>query len=101
MKPVIFHEEAKAELGEAVAYYEQQRTGLGLDLLSAVEEGVLRIQQNPQWGAPYKDTTLRHVLVRRFPYVIFYTERSDFIWIVAVAHGRRRPDYWRRRASDR
>jgi toxin ParE1/3/4 len=38
----------------------------------------------------------RHPLVG-FPYQIFYTELEDAIWIAAVAHGRRRPDYWRRR----
>lgn len=36
MKPVIFHADAEAELCAAVAYYEQQRPGLGLDLQSEV-----------------------------------------------------------------
>lgn len=34
MKPVIIHSQARAELEEAMAFYEQQRAGLGLDLQS-------------------------------------------------------------------
>jgi hypothetical protein len=29
--------------------------------------------------------------------IAFYAELEEAIWIVAVAHGKRRPDYWRRR----
>jgi toxin ParE1/3/4 len=101
VKPAVFHEEATAELEEAVAYYEQRNRGLGLDLLSVVNETVLRIRQDPQLGARYKNTRLRHLVVRRFPYVLFYREYEDAIWVAAVAHGRRRPDYWRRRRRDR
>lgn len=97
MKPVIIHRKARAELDEAIAYYEQQRAGLGLALQSAVEQVTRRIQQNPQIGAPYKTTELRHYILQRFPYVIFYAELEEAIWVVAIAHGRRRPDYWRKR----
>jgi toxin ParE1/3/4 len=97
VKPVIIHSQARAELDEAMAFYEQQQAGLGLDLQRAVEQAIGRIQQHPQLGAPYKATELRHSIVRRFPYIIFYAELEEAIWIVAVAHGKRRPDYWRRR----
>lgn len=97
MKPILFLSEAQAELDEAVVYYERQKAGLGLDLLSAVERALRNIQANPAWGAFYKSTECRHFLVRRFPYVIFYVELEDAMWILAVAHGKRRPDYWRGR----
>ncbi len=100
MKPIFFHSRAKAELDEAVAYYERQKAGLGLDLLSAVEHAVRQIRRNPAFGALYKSTKYRHFLIRRFPYVVFYVELEDAIWILAVAHGKRRPDYWRRRRGE-
>ncbi len=53
MKPVLFHSGAREELDEAVAFYERQRPGLGLDLLSAVDRSIGAIQRNPQIGAPY------------------------------------------------
>ena len=97
MKPIIIHSKARVELEESIAYYEQQKTGLGLALQSAIEKAVGRIQQNPQIGALYKTTEFRHHVVQRFPYVVFYVVWDEVIWIVAIAHGKRRPDYWRRR----
>jgi toxin ParE1/3/4 len=101
VKPALFHAEATAELDEAITYYEQRELGLGLDFLSVVMESVLRIRRFPKLGARYKNTRMRHTVVRRFPYVLFYREYADVIWIAAVAHGKRRPDYWRRRKRDR
>jgi toxin ParE1/3/4 len=37
------------------------------------------------------------VLVRRFPFVVFYAEDEAAIRLIAVAHGRRRPGFWRKR----
>jgi toxin ParE1/3/4 len=37
---------------------------------------------------------LRKSSVRRFPYVVFYLDLEEYIWIAAVAHQRRRPGYW-------
>ena len=54
MKPVIIHSDAREELDSAIAYYEEQKAGLGLDFLSEVEEAVDKIQQNPNLGGSYK-----------------------------------------------
>ena len=97
MKPIIFHPDARAELCAAVAYYEQQRPGLGRDLQREVERTINRIQQHPQSFLQHDEAGLRKCFVRRFPYTIFYLEHADQIWIAAVAHQRRRPGYWRNR----
>lgn len=97
MKPVIIHSEAREELDSAIAYYEEQKAGLGLDFLSEVEEALSKIQQNANLGVTYKVFGLRRYVMQRFPFLIFYAEFEKFIWVVAIAHGKRRPDYWRRR----
>ena len=97
MKPLIIHSEARAELDSAIAYYEECKVGFGLDFLSEVEQYLGKIQQNPNLGALYKVSGLRRYVMQRFPFLIFYTEFEEFIWVVAIAHGKRRPDYWRRR----
>jgi toxin ParE1/3/4 len=97
VKPVRIHADAKAELEEAVAHYETQRRGLGLVFLSAFERAVVLIRENPPVGAHYKETLYRYFTLRRFPYVIYYLDLAEHMSIAAVAHGRRRPDYWRRR----
>ncbi|WP_250123979.1 type II toxin-antitoxin system RelE/ParE family toxin [Chroococcidiopsis sp. CCMEE 29] len=96
MKPVIIHSEAIEELDGAVAYDEDQKVGLGLDFLVEVEQALDKIQQNPNLGAVYKVTGLRRYVIQRFPFLIFYAELEEYIWVVAIAHGKRRPDYWRR-----
>ncbi|MDG2989762.1 type II toxin-antitoxin system RelE/ParE family toxin [Candidatus Synechococcus calcipolaris G9] len=97
MKPVILHSEAIEELDAGVAYYEDQKAGLGLDFLVEVEQALGRIQQNPNLGAVYKVTGLSRYVIQRFPFLVFYAELEDCIWVIAIAHGRRRPDYWRER----
>lgn len=97
MKPLIILNSATAELWEATAWYERQCSGLGGKFRSAVEDAVRRIHENPQAGSRYVATRFRYVLVRRFPYVVFYHEGAEVIRIMAVAHGRRKPGYWKNR----
>ena len=99
MKPVVLHDQAIAELEEAAAWYEQRRSGLDGEFRSAVEQAVQRIRENPQVGSRYGATRFRYVLVRRFPYIVFYSENNQLVRVVAVAHGRRRPGYWMNRGS--
>lgn len=97
MKPVIIHSRAREELDSAIAYYEEQKVGLGLNFLSELEQALGKIQQNPNLGEAYKVSGLRRYVMQRFPFLIFYAEFEEFIWVVAIAHAKRRPDYWRRR----
>lgn len=93
MKPVVLHDRARAELEEAAAWYQRQRPGLGEEFTAAVERAVERIRENPQAGSRYGATRFRYVLVRRFPYVVFYGESAQVVRVMAVAHGRRKPGY--------
>lgn len=93
MKPILFHSAATAELEAAVEFYDAERPGLGEALLTEVERAIGRIQDHPQIGAPHKESGFRHYVLRRFPYLLFYLELPQAIWIAAVAHGKRRPDY--------
>lgn len=97
MKPVVIHSLATQELEEALSFYEDQREGLGKGFLAEVERAAERLQYFPTSGAPYKDTPFRHTVLRRFPYILFYMELEEAIWIAAVAHARRRPGYWQDR----
>jgi toxin ParE1/3/4 len=101
VKPVIVHPLARTEWDKGIAYYEAQTPGLGLDFLAKVEEAFLKIQQHPQMWPPHTDPRFRKYVLERFPYLIFYWEQTDNIWIVAIAHAKRRPDFWMRRNQPR
>ena len=97
MKPVIIQREAATELEEDMAWYEKRQSGLGLDLQAEVEKTVLRLRQDPSRGMRYRNTPYQFIRVKRFPYVVYYRELDDAIWVMAIAHGRRRPGYWKNR----
>lgn len=95
MKPLIVHPAARIEWEHAIVYYESKVPGLGLDLHTKVEQALQKIQQSPQMWPRHHDPRFRKYVLERFPYLIFYMERLESIWIVAIAHAKRRPDYWR------
>ena len=93
MKPVKYHPLAESELVGSAKFYEERREFLGDAFLDLVDETIARIRSGPEMGRPGKFQT-RSWKVRRFPFRIVYLLQSDKIWIVAVAHLSRRPDYW-------
>jgi plasmid stabilization system protein ParE len=91
-----FHPEASEEFQGAVAYYEERQTGLGLDLALEVRAAIERIAAFPHaW--PVVEGEIRRCLVNRFPYAILYWIEQREIWILAVMHLNRDPDYWKHR----
>ena len=98
MIAVHFSEPAAEDLTEAVRWYEQQRAGLGAELLAAVTAAIDHIRRYPESASPRPSRpAVRQMLASRFPYRLVYQFRSDEVRIVAVAHVSRQPDYWRHR----
>jgi toxin ParE1/3/4 len=100
VKPLLLHRDAQEELAEAVTFYERRLRGLGLEFAEKIQRAFDRIQREPQLFPFHKSTKLQRFVVVRFPYVIFYRDYSDRLSIVAIAHAKRRPDYWRSRQAD-
>jgi len=94
--PVIFHELAEDELNEAAAYYAQARPGLGDAFVAEVQNAVDALAAAPLVGTQIENQ-VRWWLVRRFPFSVLYRVRTDHIRILAIAHQKRRPFYWRGR----
>ena len=95
---VVFHPEAYDEMLESARYFENKTPGLGLDLISAIEESTRRIINFPESGS-IERAKVRKSLVHGFPFTILYEAREDEIFIAAVMHQRRRPGYWRHRVK--
>jgi len=89
--------EAGEEFGAAVRWYEEQRPGLGAEFFDAVVQATSLIQTHPEAGPLSRDRRTRRVLVQRFPYQVVYRVSDDEIVVVAIAHPKRRPGYWRKR----
>lgn len=93
---VRFLRPAQREFAEAVHAYNLERAGLGDEFRDAVEEAVRHITEFPDaWHL--LSGLLRRCRTRRFPYAIIYERGNEEILIVAVAHLRRKPNYWQPR----
>src|SRR5262245_42511199 len=90
---------AEEETREAAHWYEERRAGLGREFLAAVDEAFQRIRNDPMAFAQLEtlpdESNVRRFLLKRFPYAIIYEAMSTEIRILAVAHARRRPQFWR------
>ena len=98
MKRVVFHRLAAAELVESALFYDRKRAGLGDRFISAVDAVLELIRSHPGLGRRGPLATFS-VRTRRFPFHVVYELQPDRIWIVAMAHLSRKPDYWVRRAT--
>jgi plasmid stabilization system protein ParE len=96
MTDITILHEAEVELWEAVEYYEERSPGLGLDFETEVERSFEAIAEHPERLPLRADGTRRH-LTHRFPYLVVYVYERGHIWVLAVAHCKRHPAYWRRR----
>ena len=92
---------AEEEAQHAARWYEDRRSGLGLEFLAAVDTGVQRIRNDPLAFALLEtlpeEPNVRRFLLRRFPYAIIYEIVPNEIRILAIAHTHRRPQYWKKR----
>ena len=93
-----FHPEASLEYREAALFYETRHPGLGAAFTREIEAAIGRILEAPDLF-PFVEQDVRRCLARTYPYGVLYTNKRDFILIVAVAHGSRKPGYWHERLS--
>lgn len=94
---VVFRPEAEAELLEARRWYDEQHVGLGEAFASAVDAAVTSAVRNPL-AYPRVHGETRRVLVRRFPYAVYYHVMSEELIVLAIMHGRRHPRRWQTRS---
>lgn len=93
---VEFHPAASQELEAASSLYESQRPGLGDELTDEIEDVCLLLSEYPAIGRTVDDLH-RSVPLRKFPFMLVYRVRGTVVLIVAIAHKRKRPGYWRSR----
>jgi hypothetical protein len=76
VKRVVFHNEATAELDAAIAWYNEQQTGLGLAFHAAVQVVLDRIERDTSSGLASPITPFRFHLTSRFPYAVYWSWRT-------------------------
>ena len=95
-KKVEFHEEASLEYEAAVEWYRERNFLAASRFVDAISRGMDLIVEAPhRWPASSHDT--RRFILQRFPFAIVYRELPAAIQVLAIAHARRKPGYWKQR----
>ena len=90
------HPDARREFNDAIDYYERESPGLGLIFTNEVDAGFMRIREYTD-AAPQVAKGVRRLVLAKFPYSLMYDTRDECLVVLAVAHHRKRPYYWRGR----
>ena len=98
MKPHVFHPGAEAEYTAAAEYYASIDSELGGRFYDEMERLIREVRQQAERFWTFDPPARRH-LSTVFPYSVLYLNRPDYIWIVAIMHGKRQPGYWRTRTE--
>ncbi|MEX2215646.1 MAG: type II toxin-antitoxin system RelE/ParE family toxin [Phycisphaeraceae bacterium] len=93
---IRWHELAEEDFVEAVYWYKDKDPRVAEAFSDAIDHAVEMIVTAPERWPTHRYGTRRYV-VRDYPYSVVYLVKSDHVFIVAVAHGRRRSGYWRKR----
>ena len=97
MKRYRFHPEARLEYILAIDWYRERSESTPLRFTEEVEAAVASARESPRRYRAYGYGASR-VIVEGFPYSVVFRDTPDEIQVIAVAHAKRRPGYWRTRS---
>jgi plasmid stabilization system protein ParE len=95
---VRFVSAAEAEFAAAAGFYEKADQGLGSRFVDEVLKAIAHLERNPYAG-PLIGKRVRKSSLKNFPYKLIYHASAKELVIVAIAHDKRQPSYWRKRLT--
>ena len=103
MRAVRVLEAAASEAVEAAAWYEARRRGLGADFRSEFKLVLDRLREGILPGTPWSDRLgergVKRLSMKRFPFFVVFVPTAEHVVVLALAHHRRKPNYWRDRLA--
>lgn len=88
-----YHPHARKELDDAADYYDTVDLNLGDVFLGEIDECISRILMFPLAWAKLRGS-VRGCRTHRFPYSLVYDLEEEQVFILAVMHKNREPNYW-------
>jgi plasmid stabilization system protein ParE len=95
---ISFVAEAKREFLEIISYYQTQEAEVGRRFKVEVEQSSLWLSTHAE-ACQLRPRGYRRFNLRIFPYYIPYIVRGSTLWVLAIAHVRRKPEYWIQRKT--
>ena len=93
---LLIRPEAEHDITQAFEWYDARKPGLGFEFIAAVDEALSTIQQNPLAFANLHRKA-RRILLKRFPYCIYFVFDADVVSVIACFHAKRAPSRWKSR----
>ncbi len=87
---------AEEDIQDAYNYYETCQKGLGRDFILCIESALEKISKNPD-HYPVVHRRIHRILVKRFPFGIFFIVKENTLIVLAVLHASRNPRRWKAR----
>ena len=95
--PIRLHPLAADEAEAARSWYSERNSDAAAEFLGDLNAAMAAISEAPgRW--PRLDNRYRRFLLRNFPFSVVYLPHADKLEVIAIAHHRRRPGYWRERS---
>jgi toxin ParE1/3/4 len=95
-RSVRLHPDAQRDIEDGLAFYSTRSLIATERFLDELEAALDLVAEAPERWPLYRAGTRRYVMAA-FPYSIVYRATPREIQVFAVAHGKRRPMYWRSR----
>ncbi len=93
MVRISFHPAATRELESSIDWYAKRSPVAARDYCVAIDLAINKISADPKRFA-LVDSRHRCCSVQKFPFQVVFRHDADRIHVIAVAHAKRRPNYW-------
>lgn len=95
---IIIQPDAANDILETAKWYDNNLNGLGESFIDSIDSAINSVQHNPE-AYPKVYKKLRRVLLKKFPFGLFYLYESYKIIVIAVFHVSRSPKEWKKRTK--
>lgn len=97
-REIILLPKARDDINTAYWWYENQDRGLGDEFLRSLDAAFTRIASSPLLY-PLRIDRFRRILIRRFPYAVYYEHDDTAVTVYLVFHCAQDPDTLRERLA--
>jgi plasmid stabilization system protein ParE len=98
-RTVEFLDGARLDFDDSFAWYAERSVGAAIGFASAVDEAIDKVTAEPS-RFPSTHGGCRYCSLNRYPFRIVFRDEPDRLVVVALAHAKRSPGYWRGRRDD-
>lgn len=96
MRRLLVRRQARTEIAAAFDWYNARSSPAAKRFLEAVDLALTAVHEAPERHQIVRGQ-LRRVLLKGFPYAVYYKVYPAVISVVGVIHGRRHPSVWSNR----